>query len=266
MYNDDERFVIIKTMQIESMLKQFGLSTNEAKIYLASLALGQASAQEIATKARIKRTTAYSVLSALLGRGIVGKTKKNNKTRFVADSPERLLTLTSELQQQIKAALPELQALTNRGGSKPRVIFFEGAEAIQQVYDDTLTEKPNEILEWNTNDYFTAFPVGHGYIEKRQALGIRARRIAGEGTAWQRKHKSRDSQELAETIIVPSKMFSPNVEVNIYGHKIAFMSYADQMSIIIESKAIAEAMRQAYELSWKGAKQYDEENSEVREN
>ena len=44
------------------------------------------------------------------------------------------------------------------------------------------------------------------------------------------------------------------VEVNIYNDKVAFMNYADEMSVIIENKAIAEAMRQAYELSWRGAK------------
>ena len=31
------------------------------------------------------------------------------------------------------------------------------------------------------------------------------------------------------------------------------MNYAENMSVIIESKPIADAMRQAYELSWKGA-------------
>jgi len=35
---------------------------------------------------------------------------------------------------------------------------------------------------------------------------------------------------------------------------VAFLNYAEDMSVIIESKPIADAMRQAYELSWRGAK------------
>ena len=49
-------------------------------------------------------------------------------------------------------------------------------------------------------------------------------------------------------------MFWPGIEVNIYGDKVAFLNYAENMSVIIESKAIAKAMRQAYHLSWIGAK------------
>ena len=42
--------------------------------------------------------------------------------------------------------------------------------------------------------------------------------------------------------------------MNIYNNKVAFLNYAEDMSIIIESKPIADAMRQAYNLSWQGAK------------
>src|SRR3989338_483634 len=188
-------------MTIDNILNQLGFSTNEAKVYLAALSTGLASAAQIAKK-----------------------------------------------------ALPELEALYNKKGTKPKILFFEGKEAIQNVYDDTLREKPKEILEWNTDAYFERFPKDHAYIAKRMELGIRARRIAGEGSVWQKKHQPYDHSELSETLIVPHDQFSPMIEVNIYNNKIAIMNYADEMSIIIENKAIAEAMRQAYELSWRGAK------------
>ena len=56
---------------------------------------------------------------------------------------------------------------------------------------------------------------------------------------------------------MPRDQFWPQIEVNIYGNKIAFLSYTENMSVIIESKAIADAMRQAYELSWIGAKKME---------
>ena len=80
------------------------------------------------------------------------------------------------------------------------------------------------------------------------------RRIASSGSQWDTKHRVLDKKELAETAIVPCSEFNPEIEVNIYGAKLAFMNYADQMSIIIENRAIADAMKQVYELSWKGAK------------
>ena len=213
-----------------------------------------ASAQDIAAKAGLKRTTVYSVLGYLVSRGVVGKTKVRGRNRFLAEPPQRLLTLINELEKGIKQALPELSAIYNKKETKPKILFYEGESAIHNVYEDTLREKPAEILEWNTDEFFERFPKDYDYIAKRVSLGIRARRIAGSGSRWDTKHKHLDAKELAETLIVAKEQFDPKIEVNIYGNKIAFMNYAENMSVIIESAAIAEAMRQAYELSWKGAK------------
>jgi len=242
-------------MQIIQLLQKLGFSQNESKIYLASLEMGISSAQDIAEKAGIKRTTGYSVLSYLANRGVVGKTKAKGKNRFIAEPPHRLLTLINELEKGIKETLPELEAIYNKKETKPKIFFYEGASAVQKVYDDTLEEKPKEILEWNTNAYFeNKADVDMDYIKKRVALNINARRIASKGSKWDDKHKFLDTKELSQTLIVPKEKFNPQIEVNIYNNKVAFLNYAENMSIIIESKAIADAMRQAYELSWEGSK------------
>lgn len=241
-------------MTIENVLTQLGFSTNEATVYIAALSTGLGSAAQIAKKAGLRRTTTYSVLDYLVKRGVVGQSKVRGKTRFAAEPPEKLLAFVGDIQADLKKALPELEALYNKKGTKPKILFYEGREAIQNVYDDTLREKPQEILEWNTDAYFERFPKDHAYIAKRMELGIHARRLAGEGSVWQTKHQRYDRSELSKTVIVPRDQFSPMVEVNIYNDKVAFMNYADEMSVIIENKAIAEVMRQAYELSWRGAK------------
>ncbi|MEI6144413.1 MAG: helix-turn-helix domain-containing protein, partial [Candidatus Berkelbacteria bacterium] len=76
---------------IEATLKNLGFSENEAKVYLASLEMGVSSAQEIAKKADILRTTGYSVLEQLVVRGVIIKTKKNSVNRYFAESPESLV-------------------------------------------------------------------------------------------------------------------------------------------------------------------------------
>ncbi len=214
------------------------------------------SAQDIAKKAGLQRTTTYSVLGELIKRGVVGKTKVKGKSRFLAEAPDKLLHLLSELQSNIKKALPELEAIYNKSEVKPKILFYEGDYAIQKVYDDTLSEKPEEILEWNTNAYFHNPHVDKDYVylKKRTALNIHAKRIADKGSLWDIRHKKSDEAELSQTVVIPKEIYSPQIEVNIYNNKIAFMNYAENMSVIIESKAIADAMKQVYELSWKGAK------------
>lgn len=243
-------------MTIERILKHLGFTAMQVKIYLASLSLGAASAQHIARAAGVPRTTAYAVLDGLVERGVIGKTLVRKKTRFRAEPPTSLLATLKRVEHELSAILPELEARYTKEGQKPKILFYEGKGAVQKVYDDTLAEKPEEILEWNTDEYFRfdRYHVDPTYIAKRMKLGIRARRLAGAGSKWQTKHKSYDRSELSETVIVPRELFWPEVEVNIYGNKVAFLNYTEEMSLIIESKAIADVMRQAYELSWRGAK------------
>lgn len=243
-------------MHIDRLLSQLGLSKNETKVYLAALESGQSAAQEIALKAGLPRTTVYSVLKKLVGRGVVGQTLVKGKMKFIADHPSKLISGVEDLKKDLEKALPQFEAIYNKSEKKPKIIFYEGRDAMQKVYNDTLAEKPAEILEWNTNDYFefNTFDVDPDYIKKRVELNIKARRIAGFGSEWDMAHKGRDKEELAETLIAPKEKFWPHIEVNIYNNKVAFLNYAEQMSIIIESASIAEAMRQAYELSWEGVK------------
>ena len=241
-------------MNLKSILQQFGFSENEISVYLASLELGLSSAQDIAKKAGIKRTTAYSVLDYLVQRGIMSKTEDKGRTRFLVESPEKLLSMITNLQMEFSKLMPELQAIYNAKPTKPKIVFYEGDLAIQNVYDDTLKESPEEILEWNTNKFFERTTVDQNYIEKRVKANIKARRMAAVGSLWHKKHKAKDKEELSETLILPKDKFNLDIEVNIYNNKIAFLNYAENMSVIIESKAIADAMKQVYELSCLGAK------------
>jgi len=243
-------------MHLDRLLSQLGLTKNETKVYLAGLESGKSSAQDIALKAGLPRNTVYSVLKKLVGRGVVGQTLEKGKMRFIVDHPAKLISGIEDLKNNFEEALPQFEAIYNKSDKKPKILFYEGREAMQKVYDDTLLEKPTEILELNTNDYFKfdTFDVDPDYIKKRVALNIKARRIVGFGSEWDMAHKGRDKEELSETMVVPKEKFWPHVEVNIYKDKVAFLNYAEQMSIIIESASIAEVMRQAYELSWERVK------------
>ncbi len=250
-------------MQLDRLLSRLGFSRNEAKVYLATLESGPSSAQELAERSDLPRTTVYSVLDYLARRGIVSKTVRQGKTKFLADPPDKLLSIVTELRTQMEKALPQLEAMYNTSETKPKIYFYEGRGAIRKAFDDTLAVKPSEILMWNTDFYFDfeRYGLDKHYIEHRVELGIRAKRIAGEGSIWHTRNRPRDSAELSETTVVPRKIFWPGIEVNIYADKVVFMNFAENNSVIIESKAIADAMRQVYHLSWLGAKSVEVKDS-----
>lgn len=232
----------------EIILTNLGLSPNEAKIYLAALELGQASAQSIAQKAKIKRTTAYSVLEEMVKKDFVLKTEKEGHHQYLAENPKNLSERFKAHQKSFENVLPELEAIHNKREAKPKVLFFEGEEGIKRIYADTIQEKPEIILEINTSDFHKTFPgLPKEYLKQREKNDIHARRLAPADIIW-KKHQQADVEELSETKLL--KDFTIPVEINIYNNKVAFMSYADKIGFIIESEGIAKSMKKIYELLW----------------
>jgi sugar-specific transcriptional regulator TrmB len=240
-------------MSITQTLTNLGFSANEAKVYLAALEMGVSSAQEIAKKAKLKRTTAYSILQNLANRGVVIVSKEKGKNRFVAENPQNIVKQFAEYQKNLEKALPQLEAIYNKKEIKPKVLFFEGKEGIKKIYLDTIKEKPKIILEFNTTEIFKTFPgFPMEYLGMRKTNNIRAKRIAS-GIRWQ-EHAKKDKEEISETKILPREEFDIPIEINIYNNKVAFMSYSDEFGLIIESEGIAKSMKAIYDLFWKKLK------------
>ncbi len=236
--------------RIRQTLKNLGFSDNEAVVYLSALETGVAAAQDIAEKAGIKRTTAYSVLESLVKRGFVLKSQKQGKSRYAAESPEKLVRIFAEHQKSLQEALPELSALYNSKSIKPKVLFFEGKAGIKKIYYDTIEEKPDVILEWNTSEIYEIFPgFPVEYLEMRKQKNIKAKRIAPDDANWRERSK-KDKEDMSVTKLLRPDEYNIPVEINVYNNKVAFMSYGDEVGLIIESKAIADAMRVIYELFW----------------
>lgn len=232
----------------EIILTNLGLSPKEARIYLSSLETGVASAQTIAKKAQIKRTTAYAVLETLAEKGFVLKTQKEGVTKFIAENPKSISEKFKAYQKSLENNLPELEAIYNKEQIKPKVLFFEGKEGILRVYEDTLKEKPGEILMFTTSEIFKTFDeFPFEYVEERKKKNIHALRISPKDEMYS-KHAKLDEEELSETKLL--KDFNIPIEINIYNNKVAFMSYNDKIGLIIESEGIAKSMKKIYELLW----------------
>ena len=133
---------------MEKELEQLGLSDKEAKTYLASLSLGGSVVQNIAKKAELKRPTTYFAIEQLIKRGLMSYFEKGKKRYFVAESPERLISLLAArkkraqlLETQLQKIMPELNSLFGLIGEKPKIQFFEGKEGIVSIREDILKTK-----------------------------------------------------------------------------------------------------------------------------
>jgi len=243
----------------EKTLEEIGFSKKKAKIYLSILALGDASAIDIAKEVGIKRTTVYNILPELVSDGFVKKTIKNKKSVFFVENPDLLKTQLEEKLRLINKALPDIRSLQNVTPFKPKIIFYEGFGGAKELYRDTLDSSSSGdiILSFTgVSDLQKLMPqdISKEYIEDRVKRKIRIKVIAIKSDVmeqWQRDAE----KELREIKIVENDKFKFDGDIEIYGNKVAMISYKENfMGVVIESKEISQMQRMAFELMWNSIK------------
>ena len=133
-------------------LRNFGLSDKESKVYVATLELGKATAQDIAKKANVNRATTYVQLESLKEQGLVTQISQAKRTFFMAEPPENVKKLIEKEKVEIlfkenefSKILPNLQAIYNVKEGQPKVRFYEGDEGVVLHRNDFLKSEPREI-------------------------------------------------------------------------------------------------------------------------
>lgn len=236
-------------------LEILGLNAKEARLYLASIELGEANIGQLAKKSKIKRTTVYDIIESLKGKGLLSVVVKNKKTLYYAADPRELEEKLDEKKTVLKKMLPELLSIANLIDKKPKIQFFEGIEGIKEVYRDGLKYPDQEMLAWVSEEAIYAFDekfLNEYYLPKRLEKKIWVRAIAPQHPDME-KYKGLDQKSLRQTKLVSPEQFPLTVEIDLYSNnKIAIMSFGEKFGLIIESKKIYTTLKSIFEMNWIG--------------
>jgi len=128
---------------LEKYLQEIGLNEKEASVYLALLQYDNASVIDISSKTKINRSTTYTILESLAKKGLVSETTVGKKTRYQAESPERLETyveqrmvMLTEQAKKLKDIIPQIKSVQREGGEKPVVKYFEGKDGLVSLHEE----------------------------------------------------------------------------------------------------------------------------------
>ncbi|MCI0619464.1 BlaI/MecI/CopY family transcriptional regulator [Candidatus Wolfebacteria bacterium] len=237
--------------QTNSAIKALGLSDMEAEVYLAALELGEGTMQALAKKSGVNRSTIYTFIDELKERGFITETKRGKRRLYVATNPERLVQMQKVRTGELERALPELLAIHNSARNKPRVTFYEGVEGIKEIHADMLTAEQEiqayEDLEGLKNNlpasFFEQFP------KERMRRGILYRSISRDSETA-RVFVKNNIGFLRETKLIITEPL--NIEVSIYGDKVALMSLTSNppFGVLIQDKNIAQVQRIMWQELW----------------
>lgn len=254
--------------QIERELQDVGLSEKEAKVYLASLELGEATAQQIAAKAIVNRPTTYIMIESLAKRGLMSSVIRGKKRFYCAEPPEKIVNYlerkATEVQRAITGAQSTITRIKNNySTSRPYVRVFEGKEGLKSLISDIKLSKPKKIVEITDADAMENILTYLDLRDFRLQLG----RTVKDGFVFYSGNKlaTKDPASKYKTFPnivkkkLPIKFSNFKSNIGIYGNKIALVTFDEQMhSVIIESPYLKKTMEILFELAEVGSKHVED--------
>jgi sugar-specific transcriptional regulator TrmB len=245
-------------------LQDLGFTEKEAKIYVGLLELGEATAQDLATKAGINRATTYVTLESLLKRKFVNKIEKDKKAMFTIEHPLQILEFLEHEKNNVeikinlaKKMLPELEMLEKVTGEKAKVKLYEGKDGVIMIQKEILHASPKFVDEiFNINSAVKEFPPSKN--DHRQALNkkkIQRRMIA----VYNPKEPIPNLPLINGTLVryLPENKVPFNAELVMYDDKAVLLSVEGKfMALVVQNLSIVNGLKFLFELAWQGADKY----------
>ena len=237
---------------IERWLSELGIRGKAYKAYLAALELGGATISEVAARAGLGRTTAYSVLERLRDAGLVRITEQAEKRSVIPEEPRLMLQRVENQRDMLVDLMPELLSLYNVSRSKPVIRFYEGNEGVRSVLFDTLTTRTKTLRGILSMAELLESPGRAGmeaYIKQRveKRITLQALRSPARDTdaIW-----PTDAASLRELRHAPPH-FTLAMTTYVYDDKVAIISSKrEDYGLIIQSQDFATLFASLFDGLW----------------
>jgi len=241
--------------EITEKLKEFGLSEKEAKIYLASLELGESTATDISIKSNLPRTLVYDILERLIEQGLVSYSIKSGKKNFVAVHPNEFLSIIREKETAISSIMPDLEELYKKEGTKrPKVEIYEGVEGMKSVMNDILNSGVKEFFGYGSSR--SSYEIIPAFMDEWHKKRIKQKLIMKiiynkSKRAKEKVKNIKSSLKLTKYRFMPIDLESPTATV-IYADKVVLQSWIKEpFAVMIKSKEMADNQKRYFEELWK---------------
>lgn len=165
-------------MKTVDLLKEYGLSERESKVYLFLIEHLEANASAISKGTQIPRATVYLTLDELKKKQFISSFKRNKVLYFTPESINQLQSVLTQKLDLTKILIPQLREISSLAFfDQPQTKLFTGAEGIKAVWNDILhtfaDEKVESYIALTDYETQTRFPdFFEKWVKKREKLGV----------------------------------------------------------------------------------------------
>ncbi|MEN9582759.1 MAG: hypothetical protein RL641_713 [Candidatus Parcubacteria bacterium] len=218
-------------MNIQPLIN-FGLSEKEARVYTELLELGSATANIIAKKTGINRSSMYVILESLKTRGLISTSNDSSVQSYIPSHPDTLLQIAeTEARRQddnvknIRVLTNKLKSLISKNSISPTVRVFEGKQGVINTFENSLASKEKVMRIYSSVKEFAEMLPDYlpEYQKKRWSIGLRMKGIH-EDNEITRMLSSLDKKGFDSPILVPKDSYTFPADLAIYDDSIGYMS------------------------------------------
>lgn len=241
--------------EVAQALAGIGLDTNESAVYRALLALGQVGAAAIARETGLHGQIVYRTLERLEQSGLVNRTLINNRSRFRAHSPKRLLTQIDERRARLEDAVRILEA-GNTPPLQDEIQVFQGkSEFVAKEFELISTMPKNSTLYVITgvvNKWEETLGdrlIEYDYIKSKRNIEMKLICPEEQGKIY-----ATTDRPLISYRTLPQQ-FHGDINIGIYGDIFGMYMFTEPVSsVVIHNKAIAQSYKNFFDALWKMGK------------
>jgi sugar-specific transcriptional regulator TrmB len=245
-----------------SLLQKIGLDEKEAKVYVASLKIGKATAEQLAKEAGILRTTTYHQINSLMERGLMTSFTVGKKPYYICEAPTNLTRLLDAEEQNIitnrrllSDQLPGLLSLFSKTGDRPAVRFFPGKAGLVAMREEILQMEQKELLIVSTYDKFInvfSEEERNHFSKQRNNRKINSRVLYTKNPLLDTKTSYTPKKYTPTNVrILPDTDCHLAFDIYIYDNALCLSSLDDDLwGVMITGKAVSQSVRVLYEVAW----------------
>ncbi len=230
----------------KKILQDIGLTPKEVDVYLTLLISGESSITEVMSKAHVSRKSIYEILQKLLDKGLVSYVVKDNKKRFVAVNPERLVDIIKEKERNLQNLLPELLKKYKENKKEVNIQVFTGTEGMKTVSNNILKLGKTFYVLANEGKIFAFLKYYMPqFLRQKEKMKIYSKIIYSESF-----RKKNMQVPLSEARYVSDKFSSP-ISLAIYDDNVNILIFSENpIAIHIQSKEISKSFMNYFNLMW----------------
>lgn len=246
---------IIRPMDIE-IIKSTGLTEPQAKAYLLLMQNGVMTPPQLAEEIAETRTNAYAIFERLSALKLARKDASRSKLTYLPTNPVNLEKFIELRRNQIinneykfKSILPGLMKQYYSVAEQPAVRFYQGRDGLDHIYDDILRVGADfHLIMTPAENDFMGEEYMNKFVAQRVKAGIKVTALTPD-TFEANHNPALDKKILFKRYWYDPKAFDAPVEINIYGRKVAFLSFGEEIiGTVIDSPQIAQSMRLIFEM------------------